>query len=93
VLLDLGREFTHTLDPHHIASIGSHMQKIRKKFSIDDLVAALVEVVTIFVEVPWDVNVCGWHSDVWLYFHMSDLLDLASGNQEINITALQLWII
>jgi len=65
----------------------------RKKFSIDDPVAALVEVATtldiIVVEVPWDANVFGRHP---LYFRMSDLLDLASGNQEINITILQLWI-
>jgi len=58
--------------------------------------AALVEVArtlnTTVVEVPWDANVFGRHSDVPLYFHMFDLLDLASRNQEINITVLQLWI-
>jgi len=47
---------------------------------------------TTFVEVPWVANVFGRHSDVPLYFHMSDLLDLASGNQEINITVMQLWM-
>jgi len=45
--------------------------------------AALVEVATTLdttvVEVPWDANVFGRRSDVSLYFHMSDLLDLASG--------------
>jgi len=59
-------------------------------------VAPLVEVATtldtIFIEVPSDANDFGKHSDVPLYFHMSNLLDLASGNQEINITILQLWI-
>ena len=58
--------------------------------------ATLVEVATTldttFVEVPWVANVFGRHSDVPLYFHMSDLLDLASGNQEINITVMQLWM-
>ena len=39
-----------------------------------------------------DDNVFGRHSDVPLYFHMSDLLDLASGNQEINITGMQLLV-
>ena len=58
--------------------------------------ATLVEVATTLdttvVEVPWDANVFGRHSDVPLFFYMSDLLDLASGNQEINTTVLQLWI-
>ena len=58
--------------------------------------ATLVEVATtldtIIVEVPWDANAFGRHSDVPLYFHMSDLLDLASRNQEINIAVLQLWM-
>jgi len=67
----------------------------RKIFSTDDPMA-LVEVATALhttvVEVPWDANVFGRHSDVPLYSHMSDLLDLASGNQEINITVLQLWM-
>ena len=71
---------------------------LRKKkiFSIDDLVAALVEVATALdttvLEVPWDANVFGRHSNLPLYVHMSDLLDLASGDQEINITVLQLWM-
>ena len=60
---------------------------LRKKkiFSIDDPVATLVEVVialdTTVLEVSWDANVFGKHSDVSLYFHMSDLLNLASGDQ------------
>jgi len=68
----------------------------KKKFSVDDPVATLVEVATTLditvVEVPWDANVFGRHTDVPLYFHMSDLLDLASEIQEINITVLQLWM-
>ena len=47
---------------------------------------------TTVLEVPWDVNVFGRHSDVPLYVHISDLLDLASRDQEINITVVQLWI-
>jgi len=71
---------------------------LRKKkiFSIDDLVAALVEVATkldtIVLEVPWDANVFGRHSSLPLYVHMSDLLDLAARDQEINVTVLQLWM-
>jgi len=60
-------------------------------------VAALVEVAraldTTVVEVPWDANVFGRYSDIPMYFHMSDLLDLTSGNQEINIIVLQLGMI
>jgi len=56
----------------------------------------LVEVATTLdttvVEVPWDANIFGRHSDVSLDFHMSNLLDLAYGIQEINITILQLWM-
>jgi len=59
-------------------------------------VAALVEVATaldtIVLKVPWDANVFGRHSNLPLYVHMSDLLDLAVGDQEINITVLQLWM-
>lgn len=47
---------------------------------------------TTVLEVPWDANVFGRHSNLPLYVHMSDLLDLASGDQEINITVLQLWM-
>ena len=68
----------------------------KKIFSIDDPVAALVEVATTLdttvLEVPWDANVFGRHSDVPLYIHMSDLLDLGFGDQEINITVMQLWM-
>ncbi|XP_068497787.1 uncharacterized protein [Phaseolus vulgaris] len=68
----------------------------KKIVSIDDPLAALVEVATALdttvLEVPWDANVFGRHSNLPLYVHMSDLLDLASGDQEINITVLQLWM-
>jgi len=47
---------------------------------------------TTVLEVPWDANVFGRHSNLPLYVHMFDLLDLASGDQEINITILQLWM-
>jgi len=59
-------------------------------------VATLVEVATALdttvFEVPWDANVFGRHSNLPLYVHMFDLLDLASRDQEINITVLQLWM-
>jgi len=47
---------------------------------------------TTVLEILWDANVFGRHSDVPLYIHMSDLLGLASRDQEINITILQLWM-
>jgi len=71
---------------------------LRKKkiFSIDDPVAALVEVATeldtTVLEVPWDANVFRRHSSLLLYVHMSYLLDLAARDQEINVTVLQLWM-
>ena len=47
----------------------------------------LVEVATALdttvVEVPWDANIFGRHSDVLLYFHMFDLLDLVFENREL----------
>ena len=58
--------------------------------------AALVKVATALdttvLGIPWDANAFGRHGDVPLYIHMSDLLDLAFGDQEINITVLQLWM-
>ena len=47
---------------------------------------------TTVLEVPWDANVFGRHSNLPLYVHMSDLLDLATRDQEINVTILQLWM-
>jgi len=47
---------------------------------------------TIVLEVPWDANAFGRHSNLSLYVHMSDLLDLVSVDQEIKIIVLQLWM-
>jgi len=70
--------------------------KKKKPFSIDDSLAALVDLATTFdttvVEVPWVANAFGRHNDVPLYFHMSDFLELTSENQEINIIVMQLWM-
>jgi len=67
---------------------------MKKTFPIDDPLATLVEVVmnldTIVVEVPWVSNVFGRYNNVLLYFHMSDLLELAYGDQKINIIVMQL---
>jgi len=64
--------------------------------SVDDHVVALVEVTitigTNLAEIPWDDNIFGRDSDVPLYVHMSNLLEIASSNQDLNIIVVQLWM-
>jgi len=59
-------------------------------------VVALVEVTitigTNLAEIPWDDNIFGRDSDVPLYVHMSNLLEIASSNQDLNIIVVQLWM-
>jgi len=41
--------------------------------------------------VPWDSDVFGRDSDIPMYLHKQDVLELASGIKELNITLIQLW--
>jgi len=68
----------------------------KKTLSIDDLVVVLVEVVMTIgtnpTKIQWDDNVFSRDNDVPLYVHMYDLLEIATSNQELNITVVQLWM-
>jgi len=59
---------------------------------IDDPMAALVEVAMTIglnpVKVLWNDNVFGRNSDAQFYIYMSDLLEIISGNQELNIAVM-----
>jgi len=59
-------------------------------------VATLGEVATTLditiVKVPRDANIFCKDNDEPLYFHMSNLFDIASGDKEINIAVMQLWM-
>jgi len=42
--------------------------------------------------VSWDSNVFGRDSDIPMYLHKQDVLELASGTKELNIILIQLWM-
>jgi len=44
--------------------------------------------------IPWDATVFSVENgDIPLYINMSDLWEIIQGNQMLNITVIQLWII
>jgi len=44
------------------------------------------------MQVPWDANIFGRDLDIPLYLHSQDVLNLARGQEELNITIIQLWM-
>jgi len=44
------------------------------------------------MQVPWDANIFGRDLDIPLYLHSQDVLELAQGQEELNITIIQLWM-
>jgi len=64
--------------------------------SLDDPLGALHQLVGIISDksmvVPWDSDVFGRDSDTPMYLHKQDVLELASGTKELNITLIQLWM-
>jgi len=44
------------------------------------------------MQVPWDANIFGRDLDIPLYLHSQDVLELARGQEELNITIIQLWM-
>ena len=62
--------------------------------SLDDLLSALHQLADIISEkpmvVPWDYNVFGRDSDIPLYLHKQDVLELTSRTKELDITLIQL---
>jgi len=63
---------------------------------LDDPLGALLQLAEIIVDkpmqVPWDANIFWRDLDIPLYFHSQDVLELARGQEELNITIIQLWM-
>jgi len=63
---------------------------------LDDPLGALLQLVEIIVDkpmqVPCDANIFGRDVDIPLYLHSQDVLELAGGQEELNITIIQLWM-
>jgi len=63
---------------------------------LDDPLGALLQLAEIIadkpMQVPWDANIFGRDLDIPLYLHSQDVLELAQGQEELNITIIQLWM-
>jgi len=63
---------------------------------LDDPLGALLQLVEIIadnpMQVPWDANIFGRDLDIPLYLHSQDVLELVRGQEELNITIIQLWM-
>jgi len=63
---------------------------------LDDSLGALLQLAEIIadkpMQVPWDANIFGRDLDIPLYLHSQDVLELAQGQEELNITIIQLWM-
>jgi len=64
---------------------------------LDDPLGALLQLAEIIadkpIQVPWDANIFGRDLDIPLYLHSQDVLELARGQEELNITIIQLWMV
>jgi len=63
---------------------------------LDDPLGALLQLAEIIadkpMQVPWDANIFGRDLDIPFYLHSQDVLELARGQEELNITIIQLWM-
>jgi len=63
---------------------------------LEDLLGALLQLAEIIndkpMQVPWDSNTFGRDLEIPLYLHSQDVLELARGQEELNITIIQLWM-
>jgi len=63
---------------------------------LDDPLGALLQLVEIIndksMQVPWDSNIFGTDLEISLYLYSKDVLYLARGQDELNITIIQLWM-
>jgi len=57
---------------------------------LDDPLGALLQLAEIIadkpMQVPWDAKIFGRDLDIPLYLHSQDVLELARGQEELNIT-------
>jgi len=72
------------------------LQRNNQSLSIEDPIATLLEIDSTIgknlAEVSSDATIFGRNGNIPLYIYMTDVLDLAIGNQELNIFVIQLWI-
>jgi len=63
---------------------------------LEDPLSALLQLAEIIddkpMQVPWDSNIFGRDLKIPLYLHSQDVLELAQGHEELNITIIQLWM-
>jgi len=71
-------------------------QRKKKQVSIGDPIVTLLQVIVAIgrntVKVQCDATIFRRISDISLYIHMSDVLEVETGNQELNISVIQLWM-
>ena len=64
--------------------------------NIEDPIAALVEftatMTTEAVSIPWDAAAFGRDSDLPLFIYKSDLMEIISGEEDLNVSIVQLWM-
>jgi len=64
---------------------------------LDDPLGALLQLAEVIadksMQVPWDANIFGRDINIPLYLHSQDVLELARGQEELNITIIQLLMI
>ncbi|XP_022640746.1 uncharacterized protein LOC106772423 isoform X3 [Vigna radiata var. radiata] len=83
---------------HLIGSVFDPLTQAQEKIPLsqDDPLGSLQLLADILQDKPLEVeyysNVFGRVSEVPLYLHSSDVKELASGTQELNITIIQLWM-
>ena len=64
---------------------------------MDYLLGALLQLAEIIddkpMQVPWDANIFGRDLEISLYLHSQDVLELARGQEELNITIIYSYLI
>ena len=73
-----------------------HETQLHASKNIEDPIAALVEftssMTTEATPIPWDATVFGRESELPLYIYKHDLMELISGEEDLNVSILQLWM-
>ena len=64
--------------------------------NFEDPIATLVEynasMSTNVASIPWNANVFGRESKLSLYIYKSDLMEIISGIEDLNVSIMQLWM-
>jgi len=64
--------------------------------NLEDPIATLVEYNASMsrnaASIPWNANVFGRESKLPLYIYNSDLVEIISGTEDLNVSIMQLWM-